>query len=246
MNPVGAGSRIARTMTSLRVAVAGAAALLALAATGGAGAQGQTLSGVVGPGFSIKLTDSTGAPVVHLDPGTYTIQVQDLADIHNFHLTGPGVDQTTEVEGMGTFTWTVTFTDGTYHFQCDPHSTTMFGNFTVGNAPAPKPPAPKPPAPKPPVAKPVQLAGSVGPGKRIALTRAGAAIRVVSLKRGAAVVRVSDRSATDNFHLIGPGVNRATTRAGKATVTWRLALKPGLYTYRSDATPSLRGSLRVR
>jgi hypothetical protein len=59
-------------------------------------------------------------------------------------------------------------------------------------------------------------------------------------------IRVSDRSATDNFHLVGPGVNRATTRLGKATVTWRLTLKRGLYTYRSDATPALRGTVRVR
>ena len=133
----------------------------------------------------------------------------------------------------------MTFTNGSYHFQCDPHQTTMFGNFTVGNA---RPP----PAPKPPVAKPVQLTGSVGPGKRIALTRAGAKLRVASLQAGAVVIRVNDRSANDNFHLIGPGVNRATTSLGKTTVTWRLTLKRGLYAYRSDATPSLRGSVRVR
>ena len=40
-------------------------------------------------------------------------------------------------------------------------------------------------------------------------------------------------------------VNRATTKAGKGTFTWRLALKPGLYRYRSDATPTLRRSFRV-
>jgi hypothetical protein len=59
-------------------------------------------------------------------------------------------------------------------------------------------------------------------------------------------MRVSDRSATDNFHLIGAGVNRATTRLGKTTATWRVKLKRGLYAYRSDATPSLKGSVRVR
>jgi hypothetical protein len=226
-------------MGTTRVVLAAAAVLAVLGAAGGAGAQGQTLTGVVGPGFTIRLTDSTGAAVKHLDPGTYTIQVQDLSDQHNFHLTGPGVDQATDVETSGTVTWTVTFTDGTYHFQCDPHQTAMFGNFTVGGAPPP-------PAPKPPVAKPVQLAGSVGPGKRIALTRAGAKLRVVSLKAGSVIVRVSDRSATDNFHLVGPGVNRATTRLGKTTATWRLTLKRGLYAYRSDATPSLKGSVLVR
>ncbi len=230
--------RIDRTM-GMRVGLAVVAVLAVLGAAGGAGAQSQTLTGVVGPGFTIRLTDSTGSPVRQLDPGTYTIQVEDLSPEHNFHLIGPGVDKATEVETTGTVTWTVTFGDGTYHFQCDPHHTTMFGNFTVGTAPPP-------PAPKPPPAKPVQLTGSVGPGKHIALTRAGAKLRVAALKAGAVVVRVSDRSATDNFHLVGPGVNRATARLGKTTATWRLTLKRGLYAYRSDATPSLKGSLRVR
>lgn len=238
MNPVRRKPRIDRAM-GMRVVLGAAAVAAVLGAAGGAGAQSQTLTGVVGPGFTIRLTDSTGAAVKHLDPGTYTIQVQDLSDQHNFHLTGPGVDEATDVETTGTVTWTVTFTDGSYHFQCDPHHTTMFGNFTVGNAPPP-------PAPKPPAAKPTQLAASVGPGKRIALTRLGAKLRVASLSAGAVVIRVGDRSATDNFHLIGPGVNRATTKAGKTTVTWRLTLKRGLYAYRSDATPSLKGSLRVR
>jgi plastocyanin len=239
MNPVRQKSRIERAMGTRVVLAAAAVVVGVLGAAGGAGAQSQTLTGVVGPGFTIRLTDSTGAAVKHLDPGTYTIQVQDLSDQHNFHLTGPGVDQATDVETTSTVSWTVTFTDGSYHFQCDPHQTTMFGNFTVGNAPPP-------PAPKPPAAKPAQLTASVGPGKRIALTRPGAKLRVASLSAGAVAIRVSDRSATDNFHLIGPGVNRATNRVGKTTLTWRLTLKRGLYAYRSDATPSLKGSVRVR
>ena len=56
------------------------------------------------------------------------------------------------------------------------------------------------------------------------------------------VITVNDRSAKDNFHLVGPGVNRRTSKLGKARVTWKLTLKRGLYTYRSDATPSLRRS----
>jgi hypothetical protein len=224
-------------MRSPRIALLAVALLAVPVLAGGAGAQSPTLFGVVGPGFSIRLSDAAGAPVQHLDPGSYTIQVQDQSDQHNFHLTGPGVDQATDVEQIGTTTWTVTFIDGSYHFQCDPHSTTMFGNFTVGDVP---PSLPKPPAPKP-----AQLTGSVGPGKRISLTRAGARARLATLKAGAAVLRVSDRSATENFHLTGPGVNRATARAGTATVTWRLNLRRGLYAYRSDATPSLKGSFRV-
>jgi len=229
----------------MRAALTTLAAVVALALSAGAGAQGSTtLTGTVGPGFTIRLVDASGEAVRHLDPGAYTIHVEDRSPEHNFHLTGPGVNQATEIEENGTFTWNVTFQDGRYHFQCDPHSSTMFGDFTVGSAtPPPTTTTTTPPPPPPPAA--TRLAGSVGPGKRIAVTRAGARARVVTLKRGAAVLVVRDLSAADNFHLIGPGVNRATTKAGKGTFTWRLALKAGLYRYRSDATLSLKGSFRV-
>jgi len=226
-------------MSPVRFALALGASAAVLAGAGGAGAQTPTLFGVVGPGFSIKLSDASGNPVKNLNPGTYTIQVQDNADIHNFHLTGPGVDMATGIEQTGTFTWTVTFSAGTYHFQCDPHSATMFGNITVGTPPPTTTTTPPPAKPTP-----VRLAGSVGPGKRIALTRAGA--RFASLKAGAAIVVVNDRSTTENFHLIGPGVNRATTKAGRTKATWRVTLRKGLYVFRSDATPALKGSFRVR
>src|SRR5438093_6784548 len=72
-------------------------------------ASGSTLTGSVGPGFDISLKDSSGNPVTSLAAGTYTIKVDDQADIHNFHLTGPGVDESTDVSGTGTDTWTVTF-----------------------------------------------------------------------------------------------------------------------------------------
>ncbi len=225
-------------MSAVRFVLAVAVSAAALGGAGGAGAQTPTLFGVVGPGFSIKLSDASGAPVRNLDPGTYTIQVQDNADVHNFHLTGPGVDKATDVEQTGTVTWTVTLVDGKYHFQCDPHSATMFGNFTVGTPP------PTTTAPPPAKPAPLRLVGSVGPGKRIALTRAGA--RFASVKAGPATIVVSDRSATENFHLIGPRVNRATTKAGRTTATWRVTLRKGLYVYRSDATATLKGSFRAR
>jgi hypothetical protein len=93
-----------------------------------------TLQANVGPGYSITLTQN-GARVSHLDPGTYTINVNDQADIHNFHLFGTGVNETTTVEGTGTATWTVTFTDGTYTYVCDAHPGSMIGKFTVGSVP---------------------------------------------------------------------------------------------------------------
>ena len=94
-------------------------------------ASGSTLTASVGPGFDISLTDADGAAVSTLSPGQYTIEVNDQSDIHNFHLTGPGVDEMTDVGSTGTETWTVTFEAGSYHFQCDPHSSTMNGDFEV-------------------------------------------------------------------------------------------------------------------
>ena len=94
-------------------------------------ASGTTLTASVGPGFDISLTDADGAAVSTLSPGEYTIEVNDQSDIHNFHLTGPGVDEMTDVGSTGTETWTVTFEAGSYHFQCDPHASTMNGDFEV-------------------------------------------------------------------------------------------------------------------
>jgi plastocyanin len=99
--------------------------------TSASGETGTTLQGSVGPGFEISLTGSDGQAVSTLTPGTYTIDVNDQSDIHNFHLTGPGVDEMTDVGGTGTTTWTVTLQDGSYHFQCDPHASTMNGDFEV-------------------------------------------------------------------------------------------------------------------
>jgi plastocyanin len=90
-----------------------------------------SLTASVGPGFDISLTDADGAAVSTLSAGEYTIEVNDQSDIHNFHLTGPGVDEMTDVGSTGTETWTVTFEAGSYHFQCDPHASTMNGDFEV-------------------------------------------------------------------------------------------------------------------
>jgi PASTA domain-containing protein/copper binding plastocyanin/azurin family protein len=92
-----------------------------------------------GTNISLKMN---GADVTHLAAGTYTVEVHDNSTFHNFHLTGPGIDQSTEVEFNGTTTWTITLTDGTYRFVCDPHASFMKGEFTVGSAQPPPPPPP--------------------------------------------------------------------------------------------------------
>lgn len=95
----------------------------------------QVLTGTVGEpedpeAFTITLTDSSGEPVTTLPAGEYQVEVTDLASIHNFHLTGPGVDETTTVPSTGEVTWTVTLEPGSYTFICDPHPD-MVGDVKV-------------------------------------------------------------------------------------------------------------------
>ena len=87
------------------------------------------LVGTVGPGFTITLTKS-GTKVTKVKAGKYAITVNDRASIHDFHLTGPGVNKVTSVAGTGQTTWTVTLQKGkTYRFMCDPHASIMKGSF---------------------------------------------------------------------------------------------------------------------
>lgn len=91
---------------------------------------GATLVATVGPGFDIGLTTQDGQAVASAAPGEYTIQVSDRSSIHNFHLTGPGLDEDSGLAEEGESTWTVTFEPGSYAFVCDPHSS-MRGDFEV-------------------------------------------------------------------------------------------------------------------
>jgi plastocyanin len=113
----------------VRIAFLSAVCTVALAVPGIAQAQ---LVATVTDSATISLTKD-GAPVTHLDPGTYTIEVHDLTEGHNFHLTGPGVDEMTPISSEEETSWEVTFGHGPYHFQCDVHPGSMFGDFTVGN-----------------------------------------------------------------------------------------------------------------
>jgi hypothetical protein len=90
---------------------------------------GLVLQGSVGPGFEISLTTDDGGAVGTLAPGSYTLLTDDQAEIHNFHLTGPGVDVDTGVSETGTNSFDVDLVSGTYTFVCDPHASTMNGSF---------------------------------------------------------------------------------------------------------------------
>jgi plastocyanin len=211
----------------VRIAFFIAAAAAALAVAGPTAADNPELVGNVGPGFSISLHDPSGVAVNHVDPGTYTLVVHDQSDIHNFHLTGPGVDVATAIEFVGDQTFTVTFAEGRYSYVCDAHFTTMTGKLTAGNPPPLPTPAPKPKA----------ITARVGPGRTIVFPR--------TFRAGKAVVTVHDLSAADNLHLKGPGVDRKTGVAFRGTVKWTVTLKAGSYRVGSDAHTSLAHTVKV-
>jgi hypothetical protein len=216
-------------LRSLAALAAAPALVLAPAAVSAAAPQ---LLGTVGPGFSIDLEHPDGTAVTKIDPGTYEIVVRDLSVEHNFHLFGPGVNETTSVEETGTVTWTVTFGNGRYTIQCDPHSGQMQRTFVSGTPPPPPPATPK-------------LFATVGPKSAISLKSAsGATLR--SVKAGTYSITVRDRSALHNFHLVGKGVNRRSGRAGTGTLTWKLTLSAGPLRFFSDRSPkTVKGSVKV-
>ena len=106
-------------MRPLNLVLTTMAASLALAAPTLAATKVNTLTGTDGPGFTISMSKTT------VKAGTYVIT------IHDFHLTGPGVNKTTSVPAIGTTKWTVKLKKGTYKFVCDPHAAIMHGVLNV-------------------------------------------------------------------------------------------------------------------
>src|SRR5919197_2233793 len=101
-------------MSRRRLALIAAVAVsVALVAAGLARSMGTTkLKGTTGPGFTISLTKG-GKKVTSLKAGSYSFVISDKSSIHNFHLTGPGVNKSTSVGKTGTSTWTITVKKGT-------------------------------------------------------------------------------------------------------------------------------------
>jgi plastocyanin len=108
-----------------------ALASTALVVAAPAPAATKTLSGTVGPGFTISLKYK-GKKVSSLKAGRYRIRVSDRSDFHNFHIRGPGVNRVvTGVDFEGTKSRTFRLRKGTYRYVCDPHSDDMKGSFRV-------------------------------------------------------------------------------------------------------------------
>ena len=229
---------------AVALAVALAVAAL-LGATNGAAvrAENPKLFGSVGQG--IVLRDAQGNRVTKLDPGTYDIEVQDQSDFHTFHLTGPGVNERTEVEFTGTVSWTVTFRDGNYIYYCDVHPLSLRGAFVAGNPP----PEPEPtPTPTTVVTPKSRLVLTAGPAEVITFkTSAGKTVK--TMKRGTYTVIVRDRGRTHTAHLVAPGYNRKTTPLSYVgTQTWKVKLaKVGTLRFYCDPhrLTGMRGSAKI-
>jgi plastocyanin len=90
------------------------------------------------------------------------------------------------------------------------------------------------------------LEGETSPGFEIEVKQNGEDAE--SVKAGTYTLKVEDKSASHNFHLIGPGVDKVVTDVGfvgDKTVT--VTLKQGTYTYQCDphASSGMKGTFEV-
>jgi plastocyanin len=118
-------SRIWLTLVALAAAVA-----LVIPSTGSTAGELTTLTGTVGPGFTITLK-KRGVKVRTLKAGRYTFRVTDRSSIHDFRLKGSTNKTITGVAFTGTKTVIVTLRRGKVTYFCAPHPVAMRGTFTV-------------------------------------------------------------------------------------------------------------------
>jgi plastocyanin len=94
-------------------------------------------------------------------------------------------------------------------------------------------------------AAPKTVNGTVGPGFKISLTLGGK--KVTKLKPTTYKFKIADKSSIHDFHLTGPGYNKAITGVsftGKKSVT--IKLRKGTYRYVCDPhSSSMHGSFKV-
>ena len=80
---------------------------------------------------------------------------------------------------------------------------------------------------------------------KIGLLSKGKAVK--TLKAGKYKIVGNDQAKTHNYHLKGPGVNKATSVSGKGKFTWTVTLKKGKYTFICDPHQSfMKGSFTVK
>jgi hypothetical protein len=182
---------------TLVVALA-AAALLGAADGAATQAQSTTLTASVGPGLTISLRTAGGAAVTRLNPGTYTINVNDQSDFHSFALSGPGVSEDSGVAFIGMVSWTVTLTNGTYVFRCSAHPTSMRGTFTGGSGGAP-------------------AVKTITPATRLVVTSGPAQVITLKTAGGAAVKQMK----VGNYNVTTAGGPTTSTSEARASTRGR-------------------------
>jgi hypothetical protein len=118
--------------TGLAVATVTALALVLVATASSRTHAAPTLTGTVGPGFTITVKMNNKV-VKTLKAGSYSLVIHDKASTHSFSLDGPHgyAKDFTTVPFMGTKTFKVKLVAGKYKYYCFAHEPTMFGRFTV-------------------------------------------------------------------------------------------------------------------
>ena len=89
----------------------------------------------------------------------------------------------------------------------------------------------------------VSLVATVGSGSQVTL-RSPSGQGIARLRPGTYRILVSDKSRTQNFHLVGPGINKRSGIAYVGRTTWKLKFQPGVYRYGSDLAGKMK-SFRV-
>ncbi len=89
------------------------------------------------------------------------------------------------------------------------------------------------------------LVGEVGPGFSVEVKLNGKDLKTI--KAGTYKIKVEDKSSIHNFHLIGKGLNKATSVSFVGNQTWRVTFKPGKVTYQCDphASVGMKGTFKV-
>jgi plastocyanin len=116
------------------LAVLAAVTLVLAGAALSRSAKAPTLKGVVGPGYSIKLTKN-GAKVTSLKAGYYRFVIADKSSFHNFTIEREKPVKIEKHLSTTAFTGTkgvvVNLKPGKWKFYCSVHESQMFGFFKV-------------------------------------------------------------------------------------------------------------------
>lgn len=89
------------------------------------------------------------------------------------------------------------------------------------------------------------IAALVDRSGAVALTVRGSVDRTVVVRAGRYVLSVRDLARKQNFHFVGPGLDKRTTLRFVGTRRWQVQLRPGVYLFWSDARPRVKKRLRV-